>query len=64
MDSGESRINCDAGVYCIHIRMKGGVYGKKWPEPKGVSKGVARGEQGILFSPDTERIPFLTMIMQ
>ena len=49
--------------YCIRIRTRGGIYGKIWPEPEGNPEG-----SGLFFtiypdfSPNTDIIPFLTMI--
>ena len=61
----------EVGKSCIHIRTRGGIYGKIWPEPKGLPEGAARGQsQGLRpyftvypdLSPNTDIIPFLTMI--
>ena len=56
---------------CIRIRTRGGIYGKIWSEPEGLPEGAARGQsQGLRpyftvypdLSPNTDIIPFLTMI--
>ena len=67
----ENDTQIDTEISCIRIRTRGGIYGKIWPEPEGLPEGAAQGQsQGLRpyftvypdLSPNTDIIPFLTMI--
>ena len=53
-------LNWTSCKYCIRIRTRGGMYGKIWPEPERLLRPYFTEYPDL--SPNTDIIPFLTMI--